>query len=43
MKFSAQEEYGLRCLLQIGRQGEGLSCAFAIAYRLRESWRIGPA
>jgi Rrf2 family protein len=23
MKFSAQEEYGLRCLLQIGRQGEG--------------------
>lgn len=22
MKFSAQEEYGLRCLLQIGRQGE---------------------
>ena len=23
MKFSAQEEYGLRCLLQIGRQGKG--------------------
>jgi len=23
MKFTAQEEYGLRCLLQIGRQGEG--------------------
>lgn len=23
MKFSAQEEYGLRCLLQIGRQGDG--------------------
>lgn len=23
MKFSAQEEYGLRCLLQISRQGEG--------------------
>ena len=23
MKFSAQEEYGLRCLLQIGRLGEG--------------------
>ncbi|MFQ5816522.1 MAG: RrF2 family transcriptional regulator [Terriglobia bacterium] len=23
MKFSAYEEYGLRCLLQIGRQGEG--------------------
>ncbi|MCH8268306.1 MAG: Rrf2 family transcriptional regulator, partial [Acidobacteria bacterium] len=22
MKFSAQEEYGLRCLLQIGRQAE---------------------
>ena len=23
MKFSAQEEYGLRCLLEIGRQGQG--------------------
>lgn len=23
MKFSAQEEYGLRCLIQIARQGEG--------------------
>ncbi|MBI4460772.1 MAG: Rrf2 family transcriptional regulator [Acidobacteria bacterium] len=23
MKFSAQEEYGLRCLLQIGQQGTG--------------------
>ena len=23
MKFTAQEEYGLRCLLQIGRQGRG--------------------
>src|SRR4051794_21206060 len=23
MKFSAQEEYGLRCLLQIARLGEG--------------------
>jgi len=23
MKFSAQEEYGLRCLLQIGRDGDG--------------------
>jgi Rrf2 family protein len=23
MKFTAQEEYGLRCLLQIGRQGAG--------------------
>jgi Rrf2 family protein len=23
MKFSAQEEYGLRCLLQLGLQGEG--------------------
>ncbi len=23
MKFSTQEEYGLRCLLQIARQGEG--------------------
>src|SRR3972149_5095169 len=27
MKFSAQEEYGLRCLLQIGRQGERGSLA----------------
>jgi Rrf2 family protein len=25
MKFSAQEEYGLRCLLQIARQGSGES------------------
>ena len=25
MKLSAQEEYGLRCLLQMGRQGEGES------------------
>ena len=25
MKFSAQEEYGLRCLLQIARKGEGAS------------------
>ncbi|PLX32018.1 MAG: transcriptional regulator [Ignavibacteria bacterium] len=25
MKFSSQEEYGLRCLLQLARQGEGLS------------------
>lgn len=25
MKFSAQEEYGLRCLLQIGRQGASTS------------------
>ena len=23
MKFTAQEEYGLRCLLEIGRRGEG--------------------
>ena len=23
MRFTAQEEYGLRCLLQIGRQGKG--------------------
>ena len=23
MKFTAQEEYGLRCLLEIGRQGKG--------------------
>lgn len=25
MKFTAQEEYGLRCLLQIGRRGAGAS------------------
>ena len=25
MKFSAQEEYGLRCLLQIARKGDGAS------------------
>lgn len=25
MKFSAQEEYGLRCLLQIARRGDGAS------------------
>src|ERR1043166_3440179 len=25
MKFTAQEEYGLRCLMQIGRQGEKAS------------------
>jgi Rrf2 family protein len=25
MKFSAQEEYGLRCLLQIGKSGNGLT------------------
>jgi Rrf2 family protein len=25
MKLSSQEEYGLRCLLQLGRQGEGAS------------------
>ncbi|MEK7405445.1 MAG: Rrf2 family transcriptional regulator [Acidobacteriota bacterium] len=25
MKISAQEEYGIRCLLQIGRRGEGAS------------------
>ena len=26
MKFSTQEEYGLRCLLQIARRGAGASC-----------------
>jgi len=25
MKLSAQEEYGLRCLLRLGREGEGAS------------------
>jgi Rrf2 family protein len=29
MKFSAQEEYGLRCLLQLGMQGEGGSLTIA--------------
>ena len=29
MKLSAQEEYGLRCLLQIGRQGVGGSLTIA--------------
>jgi Rrf2 family protein len=29
MKFSAQEEYGLRCLLQLGLQGEGGSLTIA--------------
>ena len=29
MKFSSQEEYGLRCLLQLARQGEGSSMTIA--------------
>ena len=29
MKLSSQEEYGLRCLLQIARQGEGGSLTIA--------------
>lgn len=29
MKFSAQEEYGLRCLLQLGLQGDGGSLTIA--------------
>lgn len=29
MKLSAQEEYGLRCLLYLGRQGAGASCTIA--------------
>jgi Rrf2 family protein len=29
MKLSAQEEYGLRCLLRLGRQGEGGSLTIA--------------
>jgi Rrf2 family protein len=29
MKFSSQEEYGLRCLLQLGMQGEGGSLTIA--------------
>lgn len=29
MKFSSQEEYGLRCLLQLARKGEGASMTIA--------------
>jgi Rrf2 family protein len=29
MKLSSQEEYGLRCLLQVGREGEGRSLTIA--------------
>jgi Rrf2 family protein len=29
MKFSAQEEYGLRCLLQLGMQGQGGSLSLS--------------
>lgn len=29
MKLSSQEEYGLRCLLQLGREGEGASLTIA--------------
>jgi Rrf2 family protein len=29
MKLSSQEEYGLRCLLQLGRQGDGASLTIA--------------
>ncbi|HXB55214.1 MAG TPA: Rrf2 family transcriptional regulator [Vicinamibacteria bacterium] len=29
MKLSSQEEYGLRCLLQLGREGEGRSLTIA--------------
>ncbi|MFI5183632.1 MAG: RrF2 family transcriptional regulator, partial [Vicinamibacteria bacterium] len=29
MKLSTQEEYGLRCLLQLGRQGDGASLTIA--------------
>ena len=29
MKLSAQEEYGLRCLLRLGREGEGASLTIA--------------
>ncbi len=34
MKFSAQEEYGLRCLLQIAKAGDGASLAIPEISRL---------
>jgi len=34
MKFSAQEEYGLRCLLQIAKAGDGASLAIPQISRL---------
>jgi Rrf2 family protein len=34
MKLSAQEEYGLRCLLQLARHGEGASLTIADLARL---------
>ena len=34
MKLSTQEEYGLRCLLQIARQGDGVSLTIAELSRL---------
>jgi len=34
MKLSSQEEYGLRCLLQLARQGEGASLTIAELSRL---------
>jgi Rrf2 family protein len=34
MKLSAQEEYGLRCLLQVARRGEGASLTIAELARL---------
>jgi Rrf2 family protein len=34
MKLSTQEEYGLRCLLQMGRQGEATSLTIAELARL---------
>ena len=39
MKFTAQEEYGLRCLLQIGREGLGGSLTIP-EIALRESISI---
>jgi Rrf2 family protein len=34
MKLSSQEEFGLRCLVQLGRQGEGVSLTIADLARL---------
>ena len=34
MKLSSQEEYGLRCLLQLGRHGEGASLTISELSRL---------
>ena len=36
MKFSSQEEYGLRCLLQLARRGGGMDSGLTIAEIARE-------